>query len=137
MFHVKHIFYFRILYNIMFHADILVGYLINNIFVLFHVKHCNCRYIIFNNTYLFLIVGNDVSRETLLIKWYFILINNLNKLKLILKSNVSRETLLIKCYFILMNSLNKLKLILKRYVSRETLLIVCLYIYYWKVYCFT
>lgn len=32
MFHVKHIFYFRILYSIMFHADILVGYLINNIF---------------------------------------------------------------------------------------------------------
>lgn len=32
MFHVKHIFYFGILYNTIFHVDILVGYLINNIF---------------------------------------------------------------------------------------------------------
>lgn len=66
MFHVEHIFYFGILYNTMFHMDILVGYLINNnfIIVLFHVKHCNCCYIIFNNTSLSLIVGNDVSRET-------------------------------------------------------------------------
>ena len=47
MFHVKHIFYFGIPYNTM-----------------FHVEHCNCCYIIFNNTYLSLIVGNDVSRET-------------------------------------------------------------------------
>jgi hypothetical protein len=32
MFHVKHIFYFGILYNTIFHVDILVDYLINNIF---------------------------------------------------------------------------------------------------------
>ena len=32
MFHVKHIFYFGILYNTIFHVVILVGYLINNIF---------------------------------------------------------------------------------------------------------
>ena len=66
---------------------------------MFHVKLYNCCYIIFNNTSLSLIVGNDVSRETLLIKCYFILINNLDKLKLILKYYVSRETLLINCYF--------------------------------------
>ena len=32
MFHVKHIFYFGIFYNTIFHVDILVEYLINNIF---------------------------------------------------------------------------------------------------------
>ena len=49
--------------------------------------------------------------------------NDLNKLKLIPKSYVSRETMLIVCYFILMNDLDKLKFIPKSYVSRETLLI--------------
>lgn len=49
MFHVKHIFYFGILYNTMFHMDILVDYLINNI-----LYYCN------------------VSRETLqLLLYYF------------------------------------------------------------------
>ena len=38
MFHVKHIFYFGILYNTMFHMDILVDYLINNILYYYNVS---------------------------------------------------------------------------------------------------
>lgn len=38
MFHVKHIFYFGIPYNTMFHVDILVDYLINNIFYYYNVS---------------------------------------------------------------------------------------------------
>ena len=38
VFHVKHIFYFGILYNTIFHVDILVDYLINNIFYYYNVS---------------------------------------------------------------------------------------------------
>ena len=78
---------------------------------MFHVKHSQIfKLIIVYFLIILILLCNRlcVSRETLLLKCYFILINNLNILKSILKRYVSRETLLIKCYFILINNLNKL-----------------------------
>lgn len=76
---------------------------------MFHVKHRQIFKLIIVYFLIILIVLCNrlcVSRETLLIKCYFISMNNLNKLKMILKCYVSRETLLIVCYFISMNNLN-------------------------------
>lgn len=47
MFYVKHIFYFGIFYNTIFYVDILVDYLINNIFYYSNVSRETLQYLLY------------------------------------------------------------------------------------------